>query len=54
MKKEVELTRAEYQREVAGGIMRISEALTLALLRSLLTRLTGYGFVGVTRHTSCQ
>ena len=34
--KEVELTRAEYQLEVAtGGIMRISQALTLAPLRSL-------------------
>ena len=34
--KEVELTRAEYQLEVAtGGIMRISQALALAPLRSL-------------------
>ena len=34
--KEVELTRAEYKLEVAtGGIMRISQALTLAPLRSL-------------------
>ena len=53
--KEVELTRAEYQRVVASGIMCISEALTLAQLRSLLlTCLTGYGIIGVTRHTSCQ
>ena len=51
--KGVELTLAEYQL-VAGGIMRISTILKLALLRSLLTCLTGYGFVGVTRHTSCQ
>ena len=35
--KEVELTRAEYQLEVATGgiIMRISQALTLAPVRSL-------------------
>ena len=35
--------------------MCISEVLTLAQLRSLLlTCLTGYGIIGVTRHTSCQ